>query len=100
VGVGADDVLGGAGGLRWCITHILVMAEGGLPQPAALAVAQASASAMGCCRGGWPICARCLVTAVDNTSHWRVDVQGQANIKKSVAVQYKTCRRLQSSPSS
>ena len=77
VGVGVDDVQGGAGGLHWCTEHILVKVGAG-PPPAVLVVVRASASAMSCCRGGWPICVRCLGTVVDNTSHWRADVQGQA----------------------
>ena len=94
-GVGVDDV--GVGDLHSCTEHILVTVGAG-PPPAALAVVQASASAMSCCRGGWPICVGCLGTAVDSTSHWRADVQGQAKAKRGVIVN-ETFRRLQSSPS-
>ena len=93
VGVGVDDVQG-VGDLHWCTEHTPVKVGAG-PPPAALAVVQASASAMSCCRGGWPICVRCLGTAVDSTSHWRADVQGQANAKRGVMVN-ETFRRLQS----
>jgi len=70
VGGGLD----GAGERRLCTKHIQGTAAVGPPPTAALVAGRSSADAMGCCRGGWPICAGCLGTVVDSTSHWGADV--------------------------
>jgi len=76
VGAGGGG-LDGAGGRRLCTEHIRATAGAGPPPTAALAAGRSLGDAMGCCRGGWPICVECLGTVVDSTSHWRADVWHQ-----------------------
>ena len=77
VGAGGGG-LDGAGGRRSCTEHIQATAAAVPPPTAAPAAGRSLGDAMGCCRGGWPICAGCLGTVVDSTSHWRADVWHQA----------------------